>query len=36
MSIIQIKITEPVESELDEAFDFYEYETEGLGKKFIE
>jgi len=33
---MQIKIIEPAELELNDAFEFYEAQTPGLGKRFIE
>lgn len=36
MNRIQFKIIEEAELELDDAFDYYEYELEGLGKRFLE
>ena len=30
-----IKILDAAEEELDEAFEYYEYEMEGLGKRFL-
>ncbi len=36
MSSMKFKIIEPAESELDDAFEFYEYELPGLGLKFID
>ena len=35
MSKIKFKIIEPAEMELDDAFDYYEYELAGLGQKFL-
>ena len=32
----RFKILEQAELELDEAYDYYEYELQGLGEKFIE
>ncbi len=36
MSEKQLKIIQLAETELDDAFDYYEYELEGLGHKFLQ
>ncbi len=36
MNKFQKKILEQAELELDDAFDYYEYQLSGLGKKFLE
>jgi plasmid stabilization system protein ParE len=36
MNKIKFKIIEPAEIELDDAFDYYEYELPGLGQKFLD
>jgi len=36
MSKMRFKILEQAELELDDAYDYYEYELEGLGQKFLE
>ena len=33
---MRFKILEQAELELDDAYDYYEYELEGLGRKFLE
>lgn len=32
---MRFKILEQAELELDDAYDYYEYELEGLGRKFL-
>lgn len=36
MNKFQKKILEQAELELDDAFDYYEYQLPGLGKRFLE
>jgi len=33
---MQFKILDQAESDLDDAYDYYEYELDGLGEKFLE
>jgi len=36
MNKTRVKILEPAEIELNDAYEYYEYELEGLGQKFLE
>lgn len=35
MNPMEFKILEPAEIEIDDAFDYYEYELPGLGQRFL-